>query len=82
MNTMQQEFIAIVLCRITYLVFRPHRFVFNFGYGGRSMESGLVVVNMMLEIVGEALIDVAAAYTEIRQGIDLPIYFVLMDRAP
>ena len=81
MNTMQQEFIAIVLCRITYLVFRPHRFVFNFGYNG-NIESGLVVVNMMLEIVGEALIDIVAAYTEIRQGIFLPIYFTLLDRAP
>ena len=55
---------------------RPHRYVFGLGYGsGAIMSSGLVVINMMLEIVGEAIIDVLAAYTELKQGIPLNEYF-------
>ena len=31
--SMFHEVTSIVTCRVAYLLFRPHRFVFNFGYG-------------------------------------------------
>ena len=68
---------------ITFLVMRPHRYVFGLGYGsGAILSSGLVVINMMLEIVGEAIIDILAAYTELKQGIPLNDYFLHWNEFP
>ena len=74
-QSMTAEFCAIILSRSLYLLFRPHRYVFNLGYGGEGLDSGLIVINLFLELSGEALIDILAVYTEVRAGLPLGKYF-------
>ena len=77
-QSMTAEFCAIILSRSVYLLFRAHRYVFNLGYGGEGLDSGLIVINLFLELSGEAIIDILAVYTELQAGLPLAEYFSLI----
>ena len=79
-HSMVSELGAIVVIKILILFFRPHRFVFNFGYGfddiaNSSVSAGNLLLSMFLELICEALVDVIAMGMEITDGIDLKRYW-------
>ena len=37
---MYYEVIAIIVCKFVYILLRPHRFVFNFGFGFDESSKG------------------------------------------
>ena len=62
--------------RMAYLLFRPHRFVINLGYGfgeeSVAMSSASQILSsMLLELLFELIIDSAALCIEHTQGIDM-----------
>lgn len=67
---------AIITSKLTYIFFRPHRFVFNFGYGFDNNDDimspvGFIFASLFLELAFELLIDVMALQVEAAEGIDL-----------
>ena len=79
-HSMISELGAIVVIKILILFFRPHRFVFNFGYGfddvaSTSASAGSLLLSMFVELICEALVDVIAMGMEIAEGIDLKRYW-------
>ena len=67
------EVVAIICCRMTYLFFRPHRFVFNLGYGFVEGDIGMttigmIFISMIMELAFEFLVDILALQIEARHG--------------
>ena len=61
------EINAIALRTACVVLFLPHRFIFNLGYGddeAAGVVSMVVVLNMMLELTGEVLTDAIATSAE------------------
>ncbi len=77
-NSMIIEVCAILIHALCVVLFIPHRFVFNLGYGELE-ETGLavfaVVLSTMLELVGELLSDHIALRAEISHGVPADTYF-------
>ena len=74
--SMYVEFSAIITCRVMYIVFRPHRFVVNFGYGFDADDAAMtsvatIVVSMFIELAFEAVVDGMALTIEFKNGVDL-----------
>ena len=72
---MVYEFSAIIVSRIAYIAIRPHRFVYNLGYGFDEKASGMqnvsvVVINMVIELLFEGCIDAMALHIERGRGIN------------
>ena len=72
------EVFAILAHALCVVLFRPHRFVFNFGYGSTE-EAGVVLsvvlVNTLLELCGELLTDHMALHAEMESGVVADRYF-------
>ena len=80
------EFSSIIISRLTYMVMRPHRFVFNLGYaniaasGGVSVTSTAMLLSaLFLELAFEFLVDNVALQVESghvsRQGETAKLYW-------
>ena len=54
-TSMCHEITSIIVSRVQWLVFRPHRYVINFGYGaGSDMASaGFMIIALLLELAFE-----------------------------
>ena len=66
-----QEFSSIMISRMAYVVMRPHRFVFNLGYGidSSGMTSmGLLLTSMFIELCFEFAVDTIALQNESSNG--------------
>lgn len=77
---MVYEFVAIIVCRLTYLAFRPHRFVMNLGYGfdetdARQTSSNMILVSMLIELFFEGCVDVMALQIEGGHGIKMNMFW-------
>ena len=77
-NSMIIEVCAILIHALCVVLFLPHRFVFNLGYGELE-ETGLavfaVVLSTMLELVGELVSDHLALRAEMNHGVPADKYF-------
>ena len=77
-NSMIIEVCAILIHAMCVVLFLPHRFVFNLGYGELE-ETGLAVFAMvlstMLELVGELISDHLALRAEMNHGVPADTYF-------
>ena len=77
-NSMIIEVCAILIHALCVVLFLPHRFVFNLGYGELE-ETGVamsaVVLNTMLELVGELISDHLALRAEMNHGVPADMYF-------
>ena len=77
------EISAIVLRTVSVVLFLPHRFIFNFGYGNEEamgLMAMVVVLNMMLELVGEVLTDCIATSAEMENGVPVDRYFDFLQK--
>ena len=66
----------MIYVSIAYLLMRPHRFAFNFGYGFNAEDDAMtsaafLFASMFLELALEATIDSAALGIEQRHGINV-----------
>ena len=73
--------------RIAYLLMRPHRFAFNFGYGFDANDDAMtgaafLFASMFLELGLEVAIDCAAVGIEQRHGINLDKYWEMWQVNP
>ena len=80
MHSMIAELGAIVIIKILIVLFRPHRFAFNFGYGfdETSVSTAGVstlLLGMFVELICEGLVDVIAMKMEVAEGIDFTRYW-------
>ena len=67
--SMYTEVVAIISCRVLYLSFREHRFVFNFAYGFDTNDENmanlaLLVCSTFLELAFEVIVDAFALNNE------------------
>ena len=72
---------------IVYLLMRPHRFAFNFGYGFDGNDDAMtsatfLFVSMFLELSIEFAIDIAALGIEQRHGIDVDRFWAMWQVNP
>ncbi len=78
-NSMIIEVCAILIHALCVVLFLPHRFVFNLGYGELE-ETGLamfaVVLSTTLELVGELLSDHMALRAEMNHDVPADTYFL------
>ena len=77
-NSMIIEVCAILIHALCVVLFLPHRFVFNLGYGELE-EIGValsaVVLSTTLELVGELISDHLALRAEMNHGVPADTYF-------
>ena len=75
-QSMYIEFVAIITCRVMYIAFRPHRFIFGFGYGFDANDAymtsvSVLVASTFVELIFEGVVDAFALNIEKKNGIDL-----------
>ena len=71
-QSMVIEISAIILRTACVVLFLPHRFIFNLGYGddeATGVVSMVVMLNMMLELTGEVLTDAIATSAEMEVSV-------------
>ena len=77
-NSMVIEVCTILIHALCVVLFLPHRFVFNLGYGELE-ETGMavfaVVLSTILELVGEFVSDHLALRAEMNHGVPADTYF-------
>ena len=76
------QFVSIITCRIIYIAFRQHRFVFNFGYGFDSNDTNMMTTTMLItsafiELLFEGVVDAYALSVESENGIDLNAFWTM-----
>ena len=79
-SSMVAEVYAIILSRLMYLFFRPHRYIFNVGYGAGDeaiADAGLILLSIVIEIALEVVVDAAALEVEAGHGVDLDEFWKL-----
>ncbi len=84
---MRCEVTSIITSRLTYMMMRPHRFAFNFGYGFDASDEYMVsaeflMASMFLELGLEVVVDGAATDIEFRHGIDVESFWRMWRRNP
>ena len=86
-NSMIFEIVAIISTHLTYMLFRPNRFVINLGYGATALDREMTTVSITLtalfvELAFECAIDVLAVTVEHDQGVDLDDFWKIWHRNP
>ena len=77
-SAMCHEFSSIIISRMSYVVMRPHRFVFNLGYTtagvyGAGMTSvELLFTSMFVELCFEFVVDIITLQIENSHGETSP----------
>ena len=70
-----------------YVVSRPHRFVFNLGYGFDSNDTRMTTVAMLvtsafIELVFEGIVDGHALFIEWQNGINVDSFWIMWQMNP
>ena len=87
-SAMYHEFSSIIVCRLAYMVMRPHRFIFNLGYmpgddGGTITTSlAMLLSTMFLELAFEFVVDNITVQIESGHGIYLRVFWDMWRKAP
>ena len=73
--SMFMEVVAIITSKLVYILMRPHRFVFNLGYGFDANDSSmippeLIMTSLMIELGFEGVVDCMAIIVEHEEGVD------------
>ena len=84
---MMTEVCAILMSRVAYVCFRPHRFVFNLGYGFDATDPmmtspALLLTAMFLELFFECIVDFMAVSVESEEGVDVDEFWKMFHTNP
>ena len=77
-QSMLIEISAILVHSLCVVLFLPHRFAFNLGYGeteGAGVALAVVLLNTLLELTGELLTDHMALRAEMEHGVPADSFF-------
>ncbi len=85
--SMYMEVTAIMTTRVIYILMRPHRFAFNFGYGYNATALEMTSVELLFlsfffELLFELVVDVLALRVEADHGIDLAEFWEIFRITP
>ena len=78
--SMMNEITAILICRTTVILLRPHRYIFAVGEDGSDLP--MLLFGMLLELMMEACVDFAAIQVEKRHGVDLEEFWTMFRENP
>ena len=74
------EYVAIIGSSFAYILMEPHALAINLGYQfGEKVAGGVIFVQLMLELLLECLVDIAALWAEAEHGISIDAYFFHVD---
>ena len=82
-QSMLIEISAILVHSLCVVLFLPHRFAFNLGYGeteGAGVALAVVLLNTLLELTGELLTDHMALRAEMEHGVPADSFFSYMTK--
>ena len=65
---------AIIVSKLIYIFFRPHRFVLNFGFGFDEADElmspiSFIFASLFLELAFELVVDVMALQVELQEYV-------------
>lgn len=81
-QSMVIEISAIIVHSLCVVLFLPHRFAFNLGYGeaeSTGVALRVVLLSTMLELTGELLTDHMALWAEMEHGVPADTFFGYMN---
>jgi len=72
-HSMFAETSSIILSSIMYILYASHRMTFNLGYINETdaVDSGSLIIQMLLELLNELCVDSICTYVELHEGIDV-----------
>jgi len=72
-HSMIAETSCIILSTIMYIIYADHRAVFNLGYTNafEPINSGVLVLQMLLELLNELSVDAICTFVELKSKIDV-----------
>ena len=81
------EIVAIITTRMLYVAFRPHRFVFNLGYGFDSEDKEMttittLVTSAFIELMFEGIVDALALDIESKNGVNIDEFWRMWGSNP
>ena len=84
---MYHEFVAIFSARMSYVMMREHRFIFNLGYGfddnsAEMTSAALIFASLFVELIFEIIIDTNSLTIEWEHGIDCNYFWSMFADQP